>query len=134
MIRDFEMKDLEIFEPNAVSNPAGVIDALKDERAWNYTLERGGIKAIITFAETDEDEWAMSCLVSKHFNAVDSLELKRFMDRAIDALKPRKVWTISPPGAVDRWHRFLGLAFERKQEFEGKIYNMWSRSCTYPAS
>lgn len=129
MIREFDMKDLERFEPNEVSDPADVAHFLRDEKLWSYTLENDGIKAVISFSETAPDEWAMSCLISRHFNALDSRELKRFKERAVRALQPRKVWSWTIPGTVaDRWHKFLGLAFEKQREFQGKIYNVWVRN------
>lgn len=128
MIREFDMKDLERFEPNEVSDPADVAHFLRDEKLWSYTLENNGIKAVISFAETETDEWAMSCLISKHFNALDSRELKRFKERVVRALKPRKVWSWTIPGTdSERWHEFLGLVFDKTQEFQGKIYNVWVR-------
>ena len=127
MIREFIVKDLELLEPNSDSHPDEVVYALTKDECWSYTLENNGIKAIITFVETAENEWAMSALISKYFNALDSRELKRFMERAVTALKPRKIWSWTASDIADRWHRFLGLVYEKKHEYRGKNYNVWVR-------
>lgn len=130
MIREFTKEDLQQFEPNELSHPGDVMFVFEDDQWWLYTLERGGkIKAILAARETAPDEWAVFCLLSSHFNAWDSLALRQFVGRAAKILKPKKMWTISKPiERVNKWHRFFGLKFERLQEFQGNIYNLWAIS------
>lgn len=125
MIRDYHIDDLGLLDPIA-----GARDFMKiNPDWWSYTLENHGvIKAIMSGAETAPGEWVVYCLLSKQFNARDSVELKRFTARAEKVLLPKRVWTIScPDPVVDKWHRYLGFAFEKVQEFRGKQYNMWVR-------
>lgn len=128
MIREFIIADLDRFEPNDYSRPDDVRYVFEDEGWWNYTLENSCVKAIVCFKENALGEWAVFALLSKYFRARDSVEMRDFMLRAQDVLKPKKLWTISKPiEKTSRWHRFFGFVFERPQEFQGETYNLWAR-------
>lgn len=129
MIREFEQSDLERFEPNQVSDPSDQAHVFDDDRWWKYTIYDKEIKAIICFLEDQPGEWGAFAFISKHFNARDSVEMRKFMQRAEDVLKPKKLWTASPSSAkVNRWHEFLNLTLDSPLEYNGKIYNKWVRA------
>lgn len=129
MIREFHIDDLARFEPNEMSVPDDVLPMLEDDCWWNYTLERGGVvRAILCGFEQAERQWAVFCLISKRFCARDSVELRRFLARAIERMQPKKIWTLSCPDAVvSKWHEFMGFISGEPVEVNGKKYLMWSR-------
>lgn len=128
MIREFTIADLDTFQPNEFSLPDNISYVFEDGYWWNYVIENHGIKAIICFKENKPGEWATFALISKYFNAKDSLEMRNFMRRAEEVLKPKKLWTISKMiPKTNRWHQFFGFNFERVQIFQGEAYNLWAR-------
>jgi hypothetical protein len=128
MIREFEKKDLENFEPNEFSSPENIKFVFDDDAWWLYVIENKGIKAIIAWKEAEDNEWGIFALVSKHFTARDSVEMRTFGHRAEKILKPKKVWTCSLPIAItDKWHKFLGFTFDEEVEHQGTTYNRWIR-------
>jgi hypothetical protein len=129
MIREFTIDDLERFEPNEFSAPGDVMTVLKSEDWWNYTLENHGqVKAIICFTEQDKGEWAAFCLIGKQFNARDTIELKRFTERAALRLQPKQMWTISRQKPyIDKWHQFQGMEPDGEVELNGEIYSKWTK-------
>jgi hypothetical protein len=129
MIKEFEISDLDGFEPNELSDPKDSMHIFDETRWWNYTIVNDGIvKAIICFCENKPGDWAALALVSIHFNARDSVELRRFLPRAEKALKPKRLWTLVRNDPVSsRWHEFLGFKYERPQELDGVVHNIYSR-------
>lgn len=131
MIRLFDIKDLEKFEANKLSSADApfVKQLLADDASWVYTQENHGtVKSISCFREESPGEWAIFSLISKHFIAKDSVELKRFLARGERTLKPKKVWTIAPSeNGIDKWHRFFGFTFDKPISFNGATYNVLAR-------
>lgn len=130
MIREFKKEDLAKLEPNKISSvDIGFI--FDDDAWWCYTMEKNRIKAIICFREASPGEWAVLALISKHFTALDTLEMKRFLRIASRKLNPKKIWTVSDPAETidkkhQKWLRVFGLVPDKPQEFQGKPYSTWA--------
>lgn len=132
MIREFDLKDLEHFEPNSFSDlrkSGDTMELLTHEDCYKYTLIRDGIKAIIVFKDNGERDWMGFFLMSKGFTPRDGVSIKNFIDETVAKYKPKRLWTASQTSEMlTRWHRFLKMEPEDPINIKGKMYNVWSRT------
>lgn len=128
MIRDFENKDLETFEPNEFSDISDIPYVFDDEDFWKYTLtDDGRVLAVICFKENMPGDWASFLLISRYFKFKNAPELKAFMLHCIKKLNPRRVWTASRDcSIINRWQKYLGMTKESDTMVNGRKLNIWS--------
>jgi len=82
----------------------------------------------MAFVEYADKCFESGIFFSEDFNTIYAKEFKKFLYEKIKELKAIRVQTTSiNDQRLNRWHEFLGFAFEgtRPKFLDGKDYNMW---------
>ena len=131
MFREFNLKDLDKFEPNKLSDYEDYKEIFYAEQAFKYVYSKGQkVLAIIIFMPYWENNWCFFVLFSKDFKAAYLRDLKNFFELCIEKIRPDRLVTDSVDiDFNNKLHKLFGFNLEgtRRRHMYGQDINMWGR-------
>ena len=129
MIRDFEYGDQHRFTPNEHSGFEDVPDLFESDEYDKYTLvDEGDVKCILCWKEYAPDDYCIFFLMPDGIDPHYARELRKFLDKHTDRLKPKSCVTYSfDCDMLNRWHKFFRFVKEEGEEkiVNGLTFNRW---------